>query len=409
LRPQPGQRERQDEQRGKHDPRCEPPAGRVQSKIVREQRDPQQDEAEKNGKLGNPLRRRKQAPVARAVPVLAGAYFEGFKGFDPQLAFEAMKASSTRDDYGVGLLKQKGFIPADKEKESVSKALEYCISDWCIAQMALKLGKTDDYQYYLKRALSYKEYFDPVTKFMRPKLDNGRFREPLDPFKSIAEWGDYTEGNAWQYTWLVPQDVEGLMKLFGSEESFVSKLDSLFLVKGDLGKDAPPDISGLIGQYAQGNEPSHHITYLYAYAGQPWKTAEKVRYIMRELYSDKPDGLCGNEDCGQMSAWYIFSAMGFYPVHPANGAFVFGSPLFKEVSVRLPGGKQFTVRAVDNNNENIYIQSVKLNHKPYTKSYITYNDIVNGGILELVMGSKPNRQFGSQVNDRPQSKIYERE
>ena len=342
-------------------------------------------------------------PGYSAVPVIADAYFKGFKGFDVNLAFEAMKASSTRDDYGVNLLKEKGYIPADKEKESVSKALEYCISDWCIAQMAKKLGKTEDFEYYKKRAVAYSQYFDPERQFIRAKLENGKFREPFSPFKSIHEWGDYTEGNAWQYTWLVPEDVEGLIRLFGGDKPFITKLDSLFVVQGDMGKEASSDISGLIGQYAHGNEPSHHITYLYAYAGQQWKTAEKNRYIQQTLYTDKPDGLSGNEDCGQMSAWYIFSSIGFYQVNPANGIFVFGSPLFDSITMKLPDNKQFKVKALNNNEKNIYIQSVKLNGKPYTHSYITYKDIMQGGVLEFTMGPQPNIQFGAEPNDRPMS------
>jgi predicted alpha-1,2-mannosidase len=225
-------------------------------------------------------------------------------------------------------------------------------------------------------------------------------------FKSIHELGDYTEGNAWQYTWLVPQDVEGLIRLFGGDQPFLNKLDSLFVAQGDLGENASSDITGLIGQYAHGNEPSHHITYLYAYAGQQWKTAEKNRYIQRILYTDKPDGLCGNEDCGQMSAWYIFSSMGFYPANPANGAFVFGSPLFDEITLKLPDNKQFSVRALNNSEKNIYLQSAKLNGNPYSRSYITYKDIMLGGTLEFEMGSSPNKQFGSRPEDRPASVIY---
>lgn len=341
-----------------------------------------------------------------AIPVIADAYFKGFSGFDINLAFEAMKASSMRDDYGMKYIKEKGFIPADKEKESVSKAMEYCISDWCIAQVAKKLGKSDDFEYYSKRAGLYAQYFDPDRQFVRPKLENGRFREPFSPFQSIHEWGDYTEGNAWQYTWLVPHDVEGLIKLFGGDRQFTVKLDSLFVVKGDMGEKASSDISGLIGQYAHGNEPSHHVTYLYAYAGQQWKTAEKNHFIQRTLYSDKPDGLCGNEDCGQMSAWYIFSSIGFYPVNPANGAFVFGSPLFDQVTLNLPSKKQFTIKTINNNEKNIFIQSVKLNDKDYTLSYITYKEIMQGGYLEILMGPSPNQQFGSAPADRPASIIY---
>lgn len=341
-----------------------------------------------------------------AVPVIADAFFKGFKGFDANLAYEAMKASSARDDYGLKYLKEKGYIPADKEKESVAKALEYCISDWCIAEMAKKLGKNDDFEYYSKRAESYKQYFDQERQFMRAKLDNGKFREPFSPFRSIHEWGDYTEGNAWQYTWLVPQDVEGLINLFGGDKPFLAKLDSLFVAEGDMGEEASADISGLIGQYAHGNEPSHHVTYMFAYAGEQWKTAEKNRLIQRSFYSDKPDGLCGNEDCGQMSAWYIFSSMGFYPVNPAGGAFVFGSPLFDEVTISLPGNKEFTVQSFNSSDQNMYIQSVKLNGAIYTRSYITYKEIMNGGTLEFALGPEPNYQFGAAPDDRPKSEIY---
>jgi predicted alpha-1,2-mannosidase len=346
-----------------------------------------------------------------AVPVIADAIFKGFKGFDINLAFEAMKASSMRNDYGVNLLKEKGYISADKEPESVSKALEYCISDWCIAQVAKKIGKTNDYEYYSKRALGYVQYFDPKSKYMRAKLDNGNFREPFDPFVpyiTIAgkEWKDYTEGNGWQYTWLVPQDVEGLIRLFGGNKPFISRLDSLFIVKGNLGENAPPDISGLIGQYAHGNEPSHHIAYLYAYVGEQWKTAEKVRYILQNMYSDKTDGLCGNEDCGQMSAWYILSSIGFYQVNPANGCFVLGSPLFDEVSLSLPGNKTFTIKANNNSAENKYIQSVKWNGKDYPFTFITYSDIRKGGILEIEMGMKPNVKFGESSENMPKSIMY---
>jgi predicted alpha-1,2-mannosidase len=346
-----------------------------------------------------------------AIPVIADAIFKDLKNIDPELAFEAMKSSSMRDDYGLNYLKEKGYIPADKEAESVSKALEYCLSDWCIAQVAKKLNKTADYEYYSKRALYYIQYFDTNTKFMRAKLDNGNFREPFNPFVpsimlSGKEWKDYTEGNGWQYTWLVPHDVEGLIRLLGGKKSFISKLDSLFMVKGELGENAPPDISGLIGQYAHGNEPSHHISYLYAYAGQQWKTAEKVRFILQNMYSDKTDGLCGNEDCGQMSAWYILSSIGFYQVNPANGCFVFGSPLFDEVTISLPGNKKFTLKAKNNLSENKYIQSVKWNGKEYPFSFITYSEIQKGGILEMEMGAKPNKNFGENEKNCPKSVLY---
>jgi predicted alpha-1,2-mannosidase len=341
-----------------------------------------------------------------AIPVVADAIFKNFVGIDAELALEAMKASSTRDDYGMQYIKKMGYIPADKEKESVSKALEYAVSDWCIAQLAQKLGKKEDAEYYMMRAKAYELYYDNESRFLRPKLENGQFRTPFSPIKAVHDWGDYTEGNGWQYAWLVPQDVEGLIKLYGGEKAFSQKLDSLFVVQGDMGEHASPDISGLIGQYAHGNEPSHHITYLYAYAGEHWKSAEKVREIMKIMYHDQPAGLSGNEDCGQMSAWYILSAMGFYPVNPAAGCFVFGSPLFDEMTLLLPQSKSFKIIAKNNSSKNIYIQSVKLNGKKYSNTFITYKDIVKGGTIEFSMGEKPNKKFGSKLKNRPQSKVY---
>ncbi len=340
-----------------------------------------------------------------SVPMIVDAYLKGYKGFSAEEAFEAMKASSTRDDLGVKYVKERGYIPADKEYESVSKAMEYAIDDWCIAAMAKKLGKTEDFEYYKKRAGYYKNYFDSTIKFVRPRMSDGSWKTPYDPFNSIHEKGDFTEGNGWQYTWLVPQDVEGLIHLMGGDAAFSRKLDSLFIAKGDMGAEASSDISGLIGMYAHGNEPSHHVTYMYAYAGDQWKTAEKVRQVMKDFYFDKPEGLAGNEDCGAMSSWYVFSSMGFYPVNPANGMYVFGSPLFSKASISLKDGKKFTVQTINNSPENIYIQSVKLNGKPYTKSYIMHSDLVKGGTLELTMGKTPNANFGKAVADRPFNKF----
>ncbi len=338
-----------------------------------------------------------------AVPVIADAYLKGFGGFDPNLVLEAMKASSTRDDYGMKYLKEEGYIPADKERESVSKALEYAIDDWCISRVAARLGKKDDELYYAKRASYYTRYFDTVTKFMRPVLASGSYREPFDPFQSIHEWGDYTEGNAWQYTWLVPQDVESLVRLMGGDKAFVTKLDSLFVVSKSMGSEASPDISGLVGMYAQGNEPNHHIPYLYAFAGYPWKTAEKISHITREFYTGKNDGLCGNDDAGQMSAWYVMSALGFYPVNPANGIFVFGTPLIHGARLEVGNNKQFTLETVNSGPKNIYIQRATLNGIPYRKSYISFQEIKAGSTLRLYMGDKPNPIFGAAPADRPMS------
>lgn len=337
-----------------------------------------------------------------AVPVIADAYFKGFDGFDAGKAFEAMKASAMNDRKGVKYLKEMGYIPGDKEGESVAKALEYAIDDACIAAMAEALGRADDHAYFSERAKAYAKYFDAQTKFMRGKMADGSWRTPFDPISSRHREDDYCEGNAWQYTWLVPHDPEGLIGLFGSEEAFIGKLDTLFSMSSDLGEGASSDISGLIGQYAHGNEPSHHISYLYAFAGQPWKTAEKVRKIMASMYTEGPEGLCGNEDCGQMSAWYVFSAMGFYPVHPANGVYVLGSPAVDRATIQT-GGKQFTVEVVDNSDKNIYIQSVQHNGADYRKGYITHQMITEGGSLVIRMGGEPNQTFGVNPEDRPKS------
>jgi predicted alpha-1,2-mannosidase len=340
-----------------------------------------------------------------AVPLIVDAYAKGYRGFDAGLAYEAIKASSMRDAEGLSYVKDRGYIPADKVVESVSKALEYAVDDWCIAEMAGELGKTKDQGYYRQRAAYYKNYFDRTIHFVRPKLSDGTWKTPYDPFQAIHEKGDFTEGNGWQYTWLVPQDVEGLIRLMGGDEAFTRKLDSLFVVSGSMGAEASPDISGLIGMYAHGNEPGHHITYMYAFAGQQWKTAGKVRQVMKEFYTDKPDGLAVNEDCGAMSSWYIFSSMGFYPENPANGVYVLGSPLFDKATLQTGSGKEFTVEAIDNSAENIYIQSAELNGKPYLKSYILHRDILAGGILKIVMGNAPNPEFGKPEEDRPHSSM----
>lgn len=336
------------------------------------------------------------------IPVLVDIALKGFN-VDKKAVFEAVKASAMRDERGMGLLKKYGYIPCDldPEKETVAKGLEYALADACIAKLAKQLGKTEDYKYFYKRSQSYRDfYFDKQTKFMRGVTSDHKFREPFDPFSTIHRQDDYTEGNAWQYVWLVPHDVHGLVAAFGGEKPFVSKLDSLFIVNGDMGAEASPDITGLIGQYAHGNEPSHHILYMYNYVGQPWKGADKIRYVLANLYHDDFDGLSGNEDVGQMSAWYILSSVGFYQVDPAGGRYVFGSPLFDEATLNVGNGKTFRVVAHNNSSENKYIQSAKLNGKPYTRSYIDFKDIVRGGTLEFVMGNKPS-QFGVKPSDRP--------
>jgi predicted alpha-1,2-mannosidase len=344
-------------------------------------------------------------PGNSALPVIADAYLKGFSGFDRNVAYEAMRVTALGDERGLKSYKQVGYIPAETEIESVAKGLEYSIDDWSFAQVCRAEGKIDDFETFSKRGQNYKNYFDPATRFMRGRISDSKWRTPFNPFIARHEADDFTEGNAWQYTWLVPHDVEGLMMLMGGEKPFLDKLDSLFIAEGEMGEEASSDITGLIGQYAHGNEPSHHITYMYAYAGQQFKTAEKVRYILDSLYADTPEGLCGNEDVGQMSAWFVFSSIGFYPVNPANGAYVFGSPLFDKVSISLPGNKRFTVNVIDNTAKNVYIQEVKLNGQKYTKAYLLYEDIMKGGELEISMGAKPS-QWGTAEGNRPKSVVH---
>ena len=343
-----------------------------------------------------------QMPGYSAVPVIADAYLKGFTGFDAEEALQAMKASATYErQIGIPYILERGYIPADKIYEATSKALEYAVDDWGIAAMACKMGKSEDASEYAKRAHYYKNYFDSDIKFIRPKLDDGSWRTPYDPARSIHTVGDFCEGNGWQYTFFVPQDPYGLIGLFGGDKQFTDKLDTYFTNNESMGEGASSDITGLIGQYAHGNEPSHHVAYLYAYAGQQWKTAEKVRFIMDNFYTDQPDGIIGNEDCGQMSAWYLLSAMGFYQVNPSDGVFVFGSPRFNKVEMTVRGGKTFTMEAQGWSKDNIYIQKVFLNGKPYNKSYITYEDIISGSTLKFVMGKKPNKNFGKAPENRP--------
>ncbi len=322
------------------------------------------------------------------IPVVADAMLKGFGGFDRELAFEAMKNSAMLDERGMGLLKQYGYIPCDMYNESVATGMEYALADWSVAKVAETMGKSEDYEYFMDRSKSYRRYFDPQTGFVRGKKADGEFRTPFDPFRSDHRADDYTEGNAWQYTWLAPHDIDGLVGLFGGVGPFTAKLDSLFVATGDLGDGASPDISGLIGQYAHGNEPSHHITYIYSMVGEPWKSAGLVRSVLKELYHDDPDGLSGNEDAGQMSSWYILSSLGFYQVEPAGGRYFFGSPLIDRAVLKVRDGI-FTITAKNNSPENIYIQKVTLNGQPHTKPWIDFKDIAAGGELVFEMGNKP--------------------
>ena len=324
--------------------------------------------------------------------VLADLTMKGFVE-DKELALEALKATQMKDIRSLGLLKEHGYIPwnLEPENETVAKALEYCAADDGVAKVAKLLGKADDYEYFFNRSRSYKKYYDPETRFMRAVGTDGKFRLPFNPFFAEHRTNDYTEGNAWQYTFLVPHDVKGLIQLFGSDKAFMSKLDSLFFVEGWAGDNASPDMSGMTGQYAHGNEPSHHVIYMYNYAGRPDKAAPLLRKMLNEMYLDQPDGLSGNEDVGQMSAWYILSSVGLYQVDPVGGRFVIGSPLFDKATVNVGAGKTFTVVAKNNSDRNIYVQSARLNGKALKNSYIEFNDIRHGGTLELVMGPKPSK------------------
>ena len=332
---------------------------------------------ETNCMVGNP-----------GVPVVADAILKDIKGFDTELAFKALKESSMLPERGMEHRIEYGFIPADKMTEAIAYDMEYAIADWTVAQAAQKLGKQEDYEYFLKRSKSYKNYFDASTGFMRGKMLDGSWRTPFSPYASSHREDDYCEGNAWQYTWLVPHDVEGLVECFGSKEAFVNKLDSLFLANGDMGEASSPDISGLIGQYAHGNEPSHHTVYLYTLVGQPWKTADRIKEILHTMYTDQPDGLSGNEDVGQMSAWYILSSFGFYQVEPAGGKFVFGYPNFDKVEIAVPAGK-FVIERENKGQQNNYIQGIVLNGTEYKKPWIEYADIMKGGELKFLMGDEP--------------------
>lgn len=333
--------------------------------------------------------------------VLADLTMKGFVE-DKELALEALKATQMKDIRSLGLLKKYGYIPwnLEPENETVAKALEYCAADDGVAKVAKLLGMKDDYEYFFNRSRSYKKYYDQETRFLRAVDTDGKFRLPFNPFFAEHRTNDYTEGNAWQYTFLVPHDVKGLIKLFGSDKAFMSKLDSLFFVEGWAGDNASPDMSGMTGQYAHGNEPSHHVIYMYNYAGRPDKAAPLLRKMLNEMYLDQPDGLSGNEDVGQMSAWYILSSVGLYQVDPVGGRFVIGSPLFDKATVNVGGGKTFTVVAKNNSDKNIYVQSARLNGKTLKNSYVDFNDIRHGGTLELVMGPKPSK-WASATACRP--------
>ncbi|MDH7444874.1 GH92 family glycosyl hydrolase [Aquimarina sp. 2201CG14-23] len=321
-----------------------------------------------------------------AVPVIADAYLKGIKGYDAEKAFEAMKYSATRDKLGLQSYKNFGYIPVEEESESVSKTLEYAYDDWTIAQMAKALNKPEDVKEFTKRAQYYKNVFDPSTKFMRGRYRNTWF-SPFDPYEVNF---NYTEANSWQYSFYVPQDISGFITLLGGKKTLEKQLDTLFSANSNTSGSHQVDITGLIGQYAHGNEPSHHMGYLYNYVNKPHKTQEKIHQILTELYTNTPDGISGNEDCGQMSAWYIFSSLGFYPVTPGSNDYIIGTPLFDKATIHLENGKEFTIIANNLSKENKYIASAQLNDMPHFFSYLQHDDIMKGGTLVFEMTNTPS-------------------
>ncbi len=337
-----------------------------------------------------------------AIPVIVDAYMKGLRDYSNEKALKAMINSADLNHLGLLPYKELGYIPASEEDASVSKTLEYAYDDWCISVMAKEMGIDSTYQRFNQRAQYYKNVFDPSTGFMRAKMGSQWF-EPFDP-KEVNY--NYTEANAWQYSFFVPQDISGMIDLFGGPDALEDKLDELFSTSSETTGRDQADITGLIGQYAHGNEPSHHMAYLYSFIGKPWKTQEYVSRICKEMYTDQPDGLCGNEDCGQMSAWYIFSALGFYPVTPGVPEYIIGTPMFEESLINLENGNQFTTRAINKTPENIYIQKALLNGEEYSKSFILHETIMAGGELVLHMGPKPNMNWGGG-NNKPKTAIKE--
>ena len=324
-----------------------------------------------------------------AASLIADAMDKKIGNFDPELALEAMVKSAETNRKGLDFYRQYHFVPTDKETSgTVSKTLEYCYDDWCIARVAKQLGKMELFRKYTERSEYYKNLYDPAYHLMRGKNSDGSWYEPFHP--RFAEYGNphTVEGNTWQYSFFAPHDMDGLIKLYGGKAGMEMMLDSLFTQTRELLGEDTDDVTGQIGQYAQGNEPSHHVAYLYNFIGKPKKSQFYTNKIINTLYSNGPEGLCGNEDCGQMSAWYVFSALGFYPVNPVDGRYYFGSPQFESASITLPNGKNFTVKSHNVSNENIFIKATKLNGKLLERSYLTYDELQKGGLLEFEMTGK---------------------
>ena len=331
--------------------------------------------------------------VNHSIPVIVYAVLKGVAGVDEEKAYEAVFNSSivSHPNSPFEVWEKYGYMPENIQTQSVSITLEQAFDDWCVAQLAKRLGKEKDYNHFMKRSAFYRNLFNSKTGFFQPKNDKGEWIEPFDPYKYGANGGyPFTEGNAWQYFWYVPQNIPDLISLTGGNKAFVAKLDTFFTVSYQSGA-LNDNASGFVGQYAHGNEPSHHVAYLYACAGEPWKTQKYVAYIMNELYNDSSSGYAGNDDCGEMSAWYVFGALGFYPVNPVSGEYVIGTPMLEEAVIQLPGRKTFTVKAPRKEDNEVYICSMKLNGEKYTKNYITHQDIMKGGILEFVMTASPGK------------------
>jgi predicted alpha-1,2-mannosidase len=345
-----------------------------------------------------------------SAAVIAEACNKGVGGVDYERAYKVMMKRAMVDDIrGLGYYRAKGYIPCDLEEESVSKTFEYCYDDWSIAHVAKKLGHAEDATMLVARSRNYRNYYDRSINFARPKLANGEWATPFNPIDmgTTKKWRDFTESNSWQTTFGIQHDAAGLIEILGGQQQFLKKLDELFDQPSTLPADAPPDIAGLVGQYAHGNEPSHHIAYLYAYAGEPHKTQARVRMLMETMYKALPDGLQGNEDVGQMSSWYIMSAMGFYSVDPVSGNYIFGTPLFDHVRLELGHGKQLEIVVNRKSPTDQYIQSISFNEKPYKKSWFNHRDIVDGAHIVFEMGSEPNLEFGSHPEDVPPSLTLE--
>jgi len=341
-----------------------------------------------------------------SAPVLAEAQTKGIRGVNYAKAYPLWRKRAMDDDYrGSGYYRKMGYIPCDLEEEAVSKTLEYAYDDWAVAHLARAAGRQDDYKLLLQRSRNYKHTFDGSITFMRGRLADGKWADPFDPrgMGHSKKWRDFTESNSWQATFLNQHDLYEYMKLFDGEEGFVTKLDNLFSQSSELPPDAPPDIAGMVGQYAHGNEPSHHVAYLYAYAGEHFKTQSRVRMLLETMYHNDPDGVAGNEDCGQMSAWYVLSALGFYAVDPVSGNYVFGGPLFERATIHLANGKKLEIESPGNGPGKTYMQSVTWNGQPYTKSWFSHAQIAEGGKFVITMREQPNEKFGAAMDDRPPS------